>query len=120
MAPFKIFQDECSIERLSDRMSKRGYFLCSSSIPDTAYESSVVVFMTKSRPHARLKIVVEKEWWPDGYHWEDCRVRVSLNGILKSQLDFSESLAQKRRGPMRRRVVEEIVGSIVEDRSTGV
>ncbi len=114
MTPFKLLQQECSTANLNAALDKWGYVLRESSIPDSAYEPSVLSFEREAFPNQRLSIFVEKKWWPDGQHWEDSRVRLLLDDIPACEVDLDELLTKKLQVPFRRHTLDILVKAVEE------
>lgn len=114
MEPFKLLRKDCSIDQLRAGFAAIGFDLDNSVIPDTAFEESVLSFLSNQPPNESIKVVVDKQWWSDGEKWEDATVRLLHNGDELARIDLQKLLREKLDKPLRQYVKESLLDAASE------
>ena len=107
--PFKLLKRHCSIDRLRKNLGEVGFEVSDVSIPDSAYEETVVTLVSERLPDDTIRIVIEKSWCPDGEDWEDTAVRLVRNEGEVVRVDLQQLLRQKLDRPLRQYVMESLL-----------
>ena len=114
MEPFRLLRKDCSIDQLRTRFAEIGFDLVNSEVSDTAYEESVLSFVSDQLPNEPIKIVIEKQWWPDGKTWEDAIVTLLRNDDELTTVDLQQLLHKKLDMPLRQYVLESLLDAASE------
>ena len=120
MDPFKLLRKDCSIDQLRTGFAEIGFDLEDSVVPDTANEDSVLLFLSNQLPSESIKIVIEKQWWPDGENWEDATVSLRHNDDELAKIDLQQLLREKLDKPLRQQVLGSLLDAASEMKSAGI
>ena len=119
MEPFKLLRKDCSIDQLRTGFTDIGFDLEDALVPDSAYEDSVLLFVSNQLPNESIKIVIEKLWWPDGENWEDAIVSLRHNNTELARIDLQSLLREKLDKPLRQLVLGLLLDAASEMNSAG-
>ena len=119
MEPFKLLRNDCSIDQFRSRFADIGFDLDDSVVPDTAYEESVLSFLSDQLPSESIKVVVVKQLWPDGDKWEDATVSLLHNENEVAKIDLQLLLREKLDRPLLQYVMETLLDAASKERLAG-
>lgn len=100
------------MNNLEHELSKRGYVVVETSVPDTAYKPSVLCFEKADQTHRSIRIIIEKRWWDDGENWQDNLVRLLVDEVPIREVDLDELLRRKLTVPLRQHTLKLLLDSI--------
>jgi hypothetical protein len=109
MKPFLFLSKQSSVQELSHRLEHIGLNVVDIQESSSAYVPAVVALECPWLEGKEIKIIWERQWWPDGHTQEDSAAILTVNRDEKCTIDISGMLRMK----LESLLVDEIINRLV-------